>query len=381
MAGSERPTVLVVGDGDRAQRLVDAVAAPDRRVLRADDGPTGLATVDAEPIAVLAVTDGVERPAEVLAVAAGKGSAPAELYVGRETRRLPPGAEGVPADPDAAARAVDRLLLERAARAAEPATRADPLAAYGSTVAHELRNHVEAASLALEADDPDRVGEALDRLSRLADEAAAVAAGDVEASEAVSVAAAAETAAERLHLGPLTLDVRTEATVAADRSLLTLLFENCLRNAVEHAAGAGTDGRSVDPFGGPDERASGSNGNNPAGDAPDEATPAIAPNEAAAPAAAPDEAATLATAPNEAAAPGTGSVTVVVKETEGGFAIVDDGPGFGIERPFEWGVGGGTGAGLAVVRRIAEAHGWTVRASDDDGARIDVAVGQPPARR
>lgn len=32
------------------------------------------------------------------------------------------------------------------------------------------------------------------------------------------------------------------------------------------------------------------------------------------------------------------------------------------------------GAGLAVVRRIADAHGWSVSADNDDGARVDVVV-------
>jgi len=65
---------------------------------------------------------------------------------------------------------------------------------------------------------------------------------------------------------------------------------------------------------------------------------------------------------------------------EAGFAVADDGPGFGDTDPadvFEQGFttrAGGTGYGLNIVEAVVEAHGWTVSASDgeDGGARFDV---------
>ncbi|WP_142858923.1 PAS domain S-box protein [Salinigranum halophilum] len=75
-----------------------------------------------------------------------------------------------------------------------------------------------------------------------------------------------------------------------------------------------------------------------------------------------------------------GGTTVTVGDYPGGFYVADDGPGIPRderERVFEAGYSTdpeGTGFGLAIVREIAEAHGWTVRATDGDrgGARFEV---------
>ena len=74
-------------------------------------------------------------------------------------------------------------------------------------------------------------------------------------------------------------------------------------------------------------------------------------------------------------------VTVTVGATQAGFFIADDGPGIpdGERRAvFESGystTADGTGFGLAIVSRIAEAHGWTVTATESEsgGARFEFA--------
>lgn len=74
------------------------------------------------------------------------------------------------------------------------------------------------------------------------------------------------------------------------------------------------------------------------------------------------------------------SVTVSVGPLEGGFYIEDDGPGIPeSERRAVFDVGysatdEGTGFGLSIVSRIAESHGWTVRATSGStgGARFEI---------
>jgi PAS domain S-box-containing protein len=75
-------------------------------------------------------------------------------------------------------------------------------------------------------------------------------------------------------------------------------------------------------------------------------------------------------------------VTVTVGDCEGGFYVADDGPGIEApERVFESGYttrDDGTGFGLAIVEQITHAHGWSVTAVDDDGARFEVTGVETP---
>jgi signal transduction histidine kinase len=74
-----------------------------------------------------------------------------------------------------------------------------------------------------------------------------------------------------------------------------------------------------------------------------------------------------------------GATTIRVGLEEGTLFVEDDGPGFPDEDPgqvFESGyttAETGTGFRLAIVKDIAEAHGWTVRATrgDEGGARLE----------
>ncbi len=77
---------------------------------------------------------------------------------------------------------------------------------------------------------------------------------------------------------------------------------------------------------------------------------------------------------------GSADVTVRVGDLKAGFYVVDDGPGIPADvrddpfAPGQSGIEGNTGFGLAIVTQIAEAHGWTVTATDSaaGGARFEV---------
>jgi signal transduction histidine kinase len=121
--------------------------------------------------------------------------------------------------------------------------------------------------------------------------------------------------------------------IEADPRRLVRLLENCFRNAVEHG--------STSPRSGAHE------------DAVEHAGEGVA-------------------------------VTVGTLTEEHGFYVEDDGPGIpesDREDVFDRGMTtdeDGTGFGLAIVREIADAHGWSVRATESEtgGARFEV-VGVP----
>jgi len=83
---------------------------------------------------------------------------------------------------------------------------------------------------------------------------------------------------------------------------------------------------------------------------------------------------------------GGDDVTVTVEPLSGadGFAVADDGPGFGeadVDSVFEDGYTtsrDGTGFGLSIVAEVAAQHGWSVAAVDADGAgaRIEIRTGE-----
>ena len=192
---------------------------------------------------------------------------------------------------------------------------------FTGTVAHDLRNPLAVAQgyLPMVQDDEDaydRAEAAFDRMDRMIDDLLALAReGEaVEEVENVPVASAATAAWESAAsmAAGASLSVETEASVAADRDRLVQLFENLFRNAVEHG------GEEV-------------------------------------------------------------SVRVgELSEADGdGFYVADDGPGFPDENVFEEGyttADDGTGFGLSIVSEIAEAHGWTVAATESSagGARVEV---------
>ena len=312
-AGSWTATrrVLLLGADDPATALAASLEDDGVGVVGVPTAPVALATLDrTDADCVVVCEDAVGRPADFFGAARRRGHQTPGVFVGAEARRLPASVEQAPPDAEAAAAVVRQRLLAVAAADAEPVVVDDPLSAYGSTVAHELRNHLGAAGMAVESMDgptKEQATAALERLRDLATEAEAVATGTVTELELLDVADVTAAAADRVRVDTFTVEASGERSVEANRALLTLLLENLFRNSVEH--------------GGPE-------------------------------------------------------TTVRTLDTDAGFAVVDDGPGFESDRPFEWGysTGSGQGTGLAVVRRIARAHGWDVAASNDGGARVDVIL-------
>jgi PAS domain S-box-containing protein len=196
---------------------------------------------------------------------------------------------------------------------------------FASVVSHDLRNPLNVASgyldLAREPGDPekfDRVENALDRMDELVADLLTLAreGRDVGDTEPVALAIVAAEAWSHVASDGATLSVETDRVVEADKERLVELLENLYRNSVEHA-----------------------------GDDP--------------------------------------TVTVSDLFEAGqwrGFTVADDGPGLDPDiDPFETGVTTseeGTGFGLAIVESIAEAHGWSVEATESEsgGARFEFFV-------
>jgi PAS domain S-box-containing protein len=201
---------------------------------------------------------------------------------------------------------------------------------FANIVSHDLRNPLSIASgyleLAAESGDPeafDRVAESLDRMDRLVEDLLALArkgqvVGETTALDLVTVAKQAWAGVET---ADATLDLSESLPAEGDESRLLALFENLFRNSVEHG---GTD------------------------------------------------------------------VTVRVEALEyddcgdddsvGGFAVEDDGPGIAPdERTAVLAAGettsdDGIGYGLAIVKGVVEAHGWSLSVTEgrDGGARFEI---------
>ncbi|NHN48329.1 GAF domain-containing protein [Halostella sp. JP-L12] len=281
---------------------------------------------------------------------------------------------------DNAAAALTRAEREAELRERERelARQNEQLDEFASVVSHDLRNPISVADGYLElareegdVDALDQVADAIDRMERLTDDLLELARSGrvVTDPAAVSLSDAAAEAWENVDTGGARLDVRGDAAVRADRRRLLQLFENLFRNSVEHGAPEETaEAIGEDTFyrSAADDATSRGTADGPLSD---------------------DAAAEGAVGDGASAAAAELSVTVGVlsgkravdsrssadRSSPVGFYVEDDGPGIPpSERDavYEWGYSStsdGTGFGLAIVREIAEAHGWSVRIADADG--------------
>ena len=197
---------------------------------------------------------------------------------------------------------------------------------FASIVSHDLRNPLNVAQLRFdlvkaecESDHLDSIESALCRMETLIDDVLTLARGGKPVSdfEAISLTGVASAAWRNVDTGDATIEIGNDATVLANESRLQQLLENLFRNAVEHATPDGDDASGLQ---------------------------------------------------------------VRVETLEAGFYVEDSGVGIPDEVQevlFEHGVTtneNGSGIGLAIVTRIAEAHGWSVDLSDaaDGGARFEL---------
>jgi len=218
-------------------------------------------------------------------------------------------------------------ITERTRREEALERKNEQLDQFASLVGHDLRNPLNTLSASLELAEStgdeahfERCRRALDRMDRLLADLLALAreGRDIDEREPLSLRAVVEETWTTLETGDLGLTVEGSATIAADRTRLTQLFENLFRNAAEHATAAGESGGIT--------------------------------------------------------------VTVGTLERRAGFYVEDDGSGIPeSERDEVFRAGfttaeAGTGFGLSIVEEIAEAHGWAVAAtgSEAGGARFEI---------
>jgi signal transduction histidine kinase len=199
--------------------------------------------------------------------------------------------------------------------------REERLEQFASVVSHDLRGplnvilgRVELANERTEMSELDTIAEAAERMDGLIEDLLTLAQQGQTVGELhdVSLSSVAEQAWQSIDTADATLDSWATLTLTADSDRLRELLENLFRNAIEH---------------------------------------------------------------------GRDDVTITVGRLEGGngFYVADDGTGIPAERHsevFEHGYTTderGTGFGLSIVERIAEAHGWTasVTESEDGGARFE----------
>ena len=237
---------------------------------------------------------------------------------------------------------------------------------FASVVSHDLRNPLSVAvgnvELAREfegeaADERlDRVHDALDWMDDLISDLLALAreGRSVEETATVDLRSVVDTAWHTAGSGfDATLVVEDSLPwIECDRSRLRQALENLFRNAIEHGA---PDDCSPGEVPGTADRDADGDGSIGAGESPDAGGSA---------------------GDGEPTGP---SLRVSVGITSDGFYVADDGSGIdpsereSVFEPGHTSADDGTGFGLAIVERIAEAHGWTVSVTESraGGARFE----------
>ncbi|TYT61079.1 histidine kinase N-terminal 7TM domain-containing protein [Natrialba swarupiae] len=227
----------------------------------------------------------------------------------------------------------------------------------------EIRGSADMAIATGDITHVDRVLAAANRIDDLATDLLELAhtGRGLEARESVELAEIAETAWRHLWTPETELVVETDRSVIGDPDRIQQLFENLLRNSVEHASSdheRGDDGIDTIAY----SEATG-----------DDVTQAQRTTRKS------TRESNFDPVDERETAPADGG-RIVVGSLPTGFYLEDDGPGIPPEkreRIFEKGYTTsqtGTGLGLSIVGRIVAAHGWSVRATEGSlgGARIEI---------
>ena len=290
-----------------------------------------------------------------------------------------------------------RDVTDREERERELRRRNEQLDRFASVVSHDLRNPLDVAEgyvqLAQETGDLshlDTIDDAHGRMETIIEDVLTLAreGGEVTAPHPVALSAVAEEAWDNVATDRAALEVAGDETVLADHERLVRILENLFRNAVEHGSTSppshaqedAVEHGSTSPPSHTREDAGSENASEPSvANAPEDSV------EHSSTGSRPEADDTVEHGlPERSGAEtprtdGDPPLTVTVEPTDGGFSVADDGTGIPAsdhDRVFESGYSTGEegiGTGLAIVRQLASAHGWTVSATNgaDGGARFE----------
>ncbi len=309
-------------DADLASMALTALFAPSDRETVRQGIETAFETGEASFKADLLTADGTTVPYEFTGgrITAADGSTLGVAGIGREI-----------STPDSRQQALEQQN--------------ERLDEFASVVSHDIRNpldvargQLELAQIEHDSEHLDAVERAHDRIGQLIEDLLSLARNGEAAldSEPVPLQTVVEQCWQTVETGDVTLELRTSAVVRADPGRLRQLFENLIRNSVEHGQTPHTEKQ---------------------GDTGEQrVTTSISQSQGAAT-----------------------DLTITVGELDDGFYVADDGVGIPAderENVFEGGysLASGPGFGLRIVDEIVDTHGWsiTVAESDAGGARFEI---------